>query len=80
MAGNKIQTVDGGAFRLLSMVHKPWGSKIEAFNKPGRYVQVIEPKSTLITETLARKTQILYAMDNAAIVFKLNILPGAIVV
>jgi len=34
----------------------------------------------LVTENLARKTQILYAMDNSAIIFKLNLQPGAVVV
>lgn len=43
-------------------------------------MRAIKPKSTLITQTLARKTQILYAMDNSAILFKLNIIPGSIVV
>lgn len=40
----------------------------------------LQPKSTLITETLARKTQILYSMDNSAILLKLNITPGDTVV
>ena len=53
---------------------------MEAFNKPGKYQRALKPKSTLITETLARKTQILYAMDNSAILLKLNILPSSVVV
>ncbi len=43
-------------------------------------MRAIKPKSTLITETLARKTQILYAMDNSAIVFKLDLVPGSRVI
>lgn len=62
------------------MVNKPWGSKISAFNKYGVSLHVLEPKSTLITDTLARKTQILYPMDNSAIIFKLDIHPGSIII
>lgn len=40
----------------------------------------IKPKSTLITETLPRKTQILYSMDNSAIVFKLELRQGSVVI
>ena len=43
-------------------------------------MRAVKPKSTLITDTLAKKTQILYAMDNAAIVFKLGLKPGSVVV
>lgn len=53
---------------------------MEAFNKPGKTITALKPKSTLITETLAKKTQILYAMDNSAIVFKLDLVPGSVVV
>lgn len=80
IAGNKIQTSDGGAFRHLGFIGHPWATKVEAFNKPGKYQRGLKPKSTLITETLARKTQILYSMDNSAIVFKLNIIPGSVVI
>jgi len=62
------------------MVNQPWGASIQAFNKEEVYLNVLKTKSTLITETLARKTQILYAMDNSAIIFKLDIKPGSVVV
>lgn len=78
-AGDKLQTTDG-AYRFTSFVGKPFGVGVEAFNKPNQFVYPLQPKSTLITETLARKTQILYSMDNSAILFKLNIAPGQIVV
>jgi tRNA (adenine57-N1/adenine58-N1)-methyltransferase len=80
IAGTKIQTSDGAAFRHLSFINSPWAVKVEAFNKPGKFQRAIKPKSTLITETLARKTQILYAMDNSAILFKLNLVPGSRVI
>lgn len=80
IAGTRIQTADGAAFRLLNFIGQPWAAKIEAFNKPGKFQRALKPKSTLITETLARKTQILYAMDNSAILLKLNLLPGSVVV
>lgn len=51
-----------------------------AHNKPNQHVYPLFPKSTLITETLARKTQILYSMDNSAILLKLNVESGNIVV
>ena len=80
IAGNKMQTSEGGAFRHLNFVNQPWGVKVEAYNKPDKFIRAIKPTSTLITETLARKTQILYPMDNSAIVFKLDLVPGSIVV
>lgn len=64
----------------MNFIDQPWGNKIGAFNKPNQHVYALHPKSTLITETLARKTQILYSMDNSAILLKLNIEPGHIVV
>lgn len=78
-AGDRFQTTEG-AYKHNDIVNQPWGQKIAAFNKPGQYVCALKPKSTLITETLARKTQILYCMDNSAILFKLSILPGQTVV
>lgn len=75
-----MQTTDGAAFRHMNFINQPWATKIEAHNKPGKFMRALKPKSTLITETLARKTQILYAMDNSAILFKLNIIPGSIVI
>jgi len=80
IAGNKFQTAEGAAYRHMNIINNPWGSKIQAFNKEDKYIHVIKPKSTLITDNLARKTQILYSMDNASIVFKLNVIPGSIVV
>ncbi len=80
IAGNKIQTSDGAAFRHLNFIHQPWAEKVQAFNKPGKHMVAIKPKSTLITQTLARKTQILYAMDNSAIVFKLQLSRGSVVI
>lgn len=63
------------------MIGRPWGSKILSFNKGNTgYVYVLKPSPTLITETLARKTQILFTMDISAIIFKLNLLPGDVVV
>lgn len=44
------------------------------------YLIILEPNPVLITETLAHKTQILYEMDIAMILMKLNILPGSRVV
>jgi tRNA (adenine57-N1/adenine58-N1)-methyltransferase len=41
---------------------------------------VLKPTPTLVTETLARKTQILFSPDISAILFKLNIQPGFIVI
>lgn len=79
-AGDKFQTTEGGAFRHINFLNQPFGSKIFSFNKNNQYVHALYPKSTLITETLARKTQILYSMDNSAILLKLNIEPGHIVV
>jgi len=64
----------------MNFINEQYGSKIPAFNKPNQHVYALYPKSTLITETLARKTQILYSMDNSAILMKLNIEPGQIVV
>lgn len=77
--GDKYQT-SLGAYRHTSIIGQPWGSSVQAFNKPEGFLNILKPKSTLITETLARKTQILYAMDNSAIIFKLNLQPGAVVV
>lgn len=71
-AGDKFQTTEG-AFRHINFIDQTWGSKIPAFNKPTQFVYALEPKSTLITETLARKTQILYSMDNSVILLKLNV-------
>ncbi len=78
-AGDKFQTSDG-AYRHINFINKPFGSQVPAFNKNNQHVYALHPKSTLITETLARKTQILYSMDNSAILFKLNVSPGNIVV
>lgn len=78
-AGDKFQTTEG-AYKHNHIVNQPWGQKIPAFNKPAQNVYALKPKSTLITETLSRKTQILYSMDNSAILFKLGIEPGQIVV
>lgn len=78
-AGDKFQTTEG-AYRHINFVGQPWGVKVPAFNKPSEHVFPLEPKSTLITETLARKTQILYSMDNSAILLKLDVEPGHIVV
>lgn len=44
------------------------------------FIIVLEASPVLITETLAHKTQILYEMDIAMILMKLNILPGSNVV
>ena len=78
-AGDKFQT-QLGAYRYTEMINKPWGSKVEAHNKKDQFVCVIKPKSTFITETLSRKTQILYSMDNSMVLLKLNIVPGSIVI
>jgi tRNA (adenine57-N1/adenine58-N1)-methyltransferase len=64
----------------MSFIGQHWSSPVQAFNKPNQFIYPLYPKSTLITETLARKTQILYAMDNSAILLKLNIEPGHTVV
>lgn len=62
------------------MVGSEWGSAVSSFNKPHKQIIPIKPKSTLITDTLPRKTQILYSMDNSAIVFKLDLKVGDVVV
>lgn len=77
--GDKFQTTDG-AYKHSHIVGQPWGERVPAFNKPNQNVYALKPKSTLITETLSRKTQILYSMDNSAILLKLDVKPGDIVV
>ena len=78
-AGDKFQTTDG-AYRHINFIGQRWGTKVPSFNKPNQHVFALEPKSTLITETLARKTQILYSMDNSAILLKLGVELGHIIV
>lgn len=41
---------------------------------------MLKPSPTLVTDTLAKRTQILFTPDISAILFKLNINPGYIVV
>ena len=80
MAGNKWQGTDGSAYRTMNFINQPWGTKVDAFNKPGAHQYALKPNSNLITDSLARKTQILYQMDNSAILLKLNIVPGSTVI
>jgi tRNA (adenine57-N1/adenine58-N1)-methyltransferase len=70
-----------GCFHHDSIIGRPYGSKITSFGKGKEgYIYILKPSPTLITETLARKTQILFSMDISAIIFKLNLLPGDTVV
>lgn len=64
----------------MNIINQEWASNVEAFNKTGKYLTPIKPKSTLITETIARKTQILFAMDNSAIILRLELAPGSVII
>ena len=35
VAGNKLQTMDGAAYRHMNFIGQPWATKVDAFNKPG---------------------------------------------
>lgn len=77
----QILNLSVGCFHHDSIIGRPYGSKITSFGKGKEgYIYVLRPSPTLITETLARKTQILFSMDISAIVLKLNLLPGDVVV
>lgn len=71
-----------GHFTHNSIIGQPYGSKIKCSGKSQKesYIYVLKPSPTLVTETLARKTQILFSPDISAIIFKLNVQPGFIVV
>lgn len=81
MKNNQTMHLAVGSFQHDSIIGKPYGCKVMSFGKGKEsYVYVLKPTPTLITETLARKTQILFSMDNSAIILKLNLLPGDVVV
>lgn len=81
LKAHQILNIGVGCFHHDSIIGKPYGSKILSFGKGKEgYIYVLKPTPTLITDTLARKTQILFSMDNSAILLKLNLLPGDIVV
>ena len=68
-----------GTFPHSLFIGKPYGSQIWSSNHRG-FLYALRPTSQLITETLAHRTQIIYAPDIPFIVSSLEVHNGSIII